>query len=64
MESQHHKPLEPPSGNLVMICWIAAITLVAIFGPSWVSVLMFGVVIGGPSAARALARKLGLTDRG
>ena len=64
MESQHHKLLEPPSGNLVMICWIVAITLVAIFGPQWFAVLMFGVVIGGPSAAHALARKLGLGDRG
>lgn len=64
MESQHLKPLEPTATERVTICWIIAIAAVAIFGPSWVSVLMFGVVIGGPSAAHALARKLGLTDWG
>ena len=64
MESQHPKSLEPPASDRIMICWIAAITLVAIFGPAWFAVLMFGVVVGGPSAARALARRLGLTDRG
>ena len=64
MEPQHPKPLDPAATERVTICWIIAIAAVAIFGPEWVSVLMFGVVIGGPSAARALARKLGLTDRG
>ncbi len=64
MESPHNKPLERPISDRIMICWIAAITLVAIFGPTWFAVLMIGVVIGGPSAAPALTRKLGLDDRG
>ena len=64
MESPHPKSLESPAIERITICWIIAIVAVAIFGPPWVAVLMFGVVIGGPSAARALIRKIGLVDRG
>ena len=64
MESPHPNSLEPPAIERITICWIVAIVTVAIFGPAWVAVLMFGVVIGGPSAARALTRKIGLVDRG
>ena len=64
MESPHPKTLEPPAIERITICWIAAIVAVAIFGPAWFAVLMFAVVIGGPSAARALARKVGLDERG
>jgi hypothetical protein len=63
MESPHPKPLEPPATERVTICWIVAIVTVAIFGPAWFAVLIFAVLIGGPSASRALTRKLGLDDR-
>ncbi len=63
MESPHPKTLEPPAIERITICWIVAIVAVAIFGPAWFAVLIFGVVIGGPSAARALTRRLGLDDR-
>ncbi len=63
MESQHPKSLEPPAIERITICWIVAIVTVAIFGPAWFAVLMFAVVIGGPSARRALAKKIGLDDR-
>ena len=64
MESPHPKSLEPRAIERITICWIAAIVAVAIFGPEWFAALMFAVVIGGPSASRALTRKLGLDDRG
>ncbi len=60
MESQ---PISPPESKLVKLGWIAALTIVAIFGPEWFAVLMFAVVIGGPSAVRALNRMIGLVDR-
>jgi hypothetical protein len=64
MESPHTKSLGPPAIERITICWIIAIATVAIFGPAWVAVVMFAVVIGGPSAARALTRKIGLDERG
>ena len=63
MESQAHKTLEAHPSDQITICWIAAIAAVAIFGPAWFAVLMFGVVVGGPSAAHVLAKRLGLVDR-
>ena len=63
MESQHANPPPPITNERITICWIVAIVTVAIFGPAWFAVVMFAVVIGGPSASRALARKIGLDDR-
>ncbi len=40
-----------------------AIVAAAIFGPAWFVVLMLSVLIGGPSAARVLHRRLGLDER-
>jgi hypothetical protein len=57
------KLLRPSTSDRITVCWIVAVAAVAIFGPAWVAVLMFGVVIGGPSASRALTRRLGLDDR-
>ncbi len=63
MESQKHKAFEPRPSERITICWIIAIAAVAIFGPAWVSVLMFAVVVGGQPTAHAMARRLGPADR-
>ena len=63
MESQKNKACESRPIERITICWIIAIAAVAIFGPAWVSVLMFAVVVGGQPTAHAMARRLGLGDR-
>ncbi len=60
MANNRRKTLNARTTNQVMICWIVAITLVAIFGAPWVAGLMCLVAVGGRAAATALARKLRL----
>ena len=60
MAKNRRKTLDARTTDQVMICWIVAIALVAIFGVPWVAGLMCLVAVGGRPAATALARKLRL----
>ena len=59
LDPETHWPHDPGGHGAIVywVAWSTAISLIGIFGPSWVAISLGVVVVGGPPVARALAAK-------